>query len=546
MNSIEYLAIDSIRENPDNPRKTFRDLEELAEDIKRRGILQPVMVRPQNEDYQLIFGARRFRAAQLAGLEELPAIVREMSDEEVLETMIIENSKREDVHPLEEAVGFKALLDKAGYDIAALTAKVARSETYVYQRLKLLDLMDGIQDAFLEEKITAGHAILIARLQPKDQKTAYEACFDEYRKENGKPVLTGVRELAAWIERYIHLDLHAAPFSKTEGDLVRGAGACVSCPKRTGFVPQLFPDVAKKDTCTDRRCYEKKLQAHIACKKAEFKAKDSDLVEVTTEWYPDKKNGPLGHNSWRELKKKGQCKDTKKAIVVAGRENVGQVLEICTNPKCKTHHESSGYSYKPDPKEVERRKAEKLKTEKEKSVRARVLAEILGRIPGVLQREDFEMIAECLARGMNYDDAKQVCKLHSWEQKKGGYYEYQPIVDAIPNLAAIELNKLLVELCLTSAGYASDEDLETLQKAAGRYQVNIKAIAKAVSFEFDKKMKPAKAETKGKKAETTAAQPETKPKKRETKGRKSETKEFVCDRNQQCYGCENHDCPVNG
>ena len=168
-NEISYIEVGRIKESSLNPRKEFRDLDELADDLAKRGMLQPVMVRPAGKHFELIFGARRLRAAKLAGIKKVPAIVREMADDAALETMIVENLKRDNIHELDEAKGLRSLLDCPGYDVAAVSAKVGKNESYVYKRLKLLDLIEPAQKAFLEGEINAGHALLIARLQPTDQ-----------------------------------------------------------------------------------------------------------------------------------------------------------------------------------------------------------------------------------------------------------------------------------------------------------------------------------------------------------------------------------------
>src|SRR6185295_3130632 len=169
-----------------------------------KGVLVPLLVRalPNGNApsflYEVVAGARRFRAAKAAGLVEVPCEIKTLNDKEVLEIQLIENSQRADVHPLEEAQAYRQLLEKHGYDVQALAIRVGKSESYVYARLKLSDLNKRAADAFLAEKITATHALLIARLQPKDQVQAIEYCLGQSGVGYHEDVETAVK-LRLWI-----------------------------------------------------------------------------------------------------------------------------------------------------------------------------------------------------------------------------------------------------------------------------------------------------------------------------------------------------------
>jgi ParB/RepB/Spo0J family partition protein len=176
---LELLAFESLRESPQNTRKHFdpAKLDELRKSIEKSGILTPLLVRPRSKGpdrivYEIAAGHRRYRAGKMAGAEFAPCIVREMDDATFLEILTIENLQREDVHPLEEAQGYRNLLALDGYDIAKLADKVGKSQSYIYDRLKLLQLTKDAQKLFLDGRITAGHAILLARLGAEDQARA--------------------------------------------------------------------------------------------------------------------------------------------------------------------------------------------------------------------------------------------------------------------------------------------------------------------------------------------------------------------------------------
>jgi ParB family chromosome partitioning protein len=145
----QTLALASIHESASNPRRSFDEskLAELAESLRTQGLIQPITVRPNNDGYEIIAGARRFRAAQLAAFEEIPVRIVQLSDEQALEWMLVENSQRVDVHPYEEAQGFQRLLDLPGYDATTLAEKTGKSESLIYSRLALLHLIPDVAEA---------------------------------------------------------------------------------------------------------------------------------------------------------------------------------------------------------------------------------------------------------------------------------------------------------------------------------------------------------------------------------------------------------------
>ena len=190
---FQYLPLALLRESKTNPRRQENApaLKELIESVRDRGVLVPLLVRPTrgrsaiahepvDGNYEIVAGSRRYRAAKEAGLLKVPVRVRDMTDPEVLEIQIIENLQREDVHPLDEGLGYRVLMEKSKLDVPAIAKKVGKSASYVYQRMKLADLDKSVQKATLEKRISAGHAILIARLQPKEQGEALKYCRPRY------------------------------------------------------------------------------------------------------------------------------------------------------------------------------------------------------------------------------------------------------------------------------------------------------------------------------------------------------------------------------
>jgi len=166
------LPIDAIMANPKQPRKAFDDraLRDLAASLSQTGVLQPVVVRPMGDGYQLIVGERRWRAAKLAGLTKIPAIVREASDAQSLEQALVENLLREDLNPMEEAEGYQRLLAEFGWTQEELAQRVARDRSSVANCLRLLRLPEPIQTDLRAGRLTMGHARALLSLDsPVDQ-----------------------------------------------------------------------------------------------------------------------------------------------------------------------------------------------------------------------------------------------------------------------------------------------------------------------------------------------------------------------------------------
>ena len=244
---MQDIPLTSIQESKTNPRRQFDEakLAELADNIRLHGVLQPVLIRPLPDGeagfYELVAGARRYRAAKLAKKESIPACVRELTDTECLELQLIENLQRADVHELDEARGYATLmqLQPEIYSVETLADKIGRSEKYVYARLRLLYLIQEAQDAFYIGRLTVVHAFEIARLQANDQRRALQECFPNHKTsaailKDRKAEAVTVRQLRAWIEREIHLDLANAPFDPQDETLLPPAGAARSAPSERG------------------------------------------------------------------------------------------------------------------------------------------------------------------------------------------------------------------------------------------------------------------------------------------------------------------------
>ncbi len=159
--SEQRVPIERITPNPDQPRKTFEkgDLEDLAASIREKGVIQPLIVRARGDDtFQIVAGERRWRAAQLAQQHELPIIVREFTDAEVLEVAIIENIQRADLNPVEEAAGYRQLMDKFGHTQEKMAEALGKSRSHIANLLRLLNLPEPVLEMLRNCDLSAGHA----------------------------------------------------------------------------------------------------------------------------------------------------------------------------------------------------------------------------------------------------------------------------------------------------------------------------------------------------------------------------------------------------
>jgi ParB family chromosome partitioning protein len=358
----KLISMDDIYPSPSNPRTNFNQVEvdEIASSIKQVGIISPVTVREKKlgkKHYELVVGGKRYRSAIVAELKLMPCVIKLLTDQEVLEIQIIENLHRSDVHPLDEANGYQSLIKNNKYDIQSLVQKFGKSDFYIYQRLKLLDLIAPIKKLFYEDTIILGHAILLARLQPTDQKKTLDELKD-YRGNLSNDNIQSPSRLRQWIEGNIMMDLHKVSFKKDDANLVPAAGACTDCSKRTGYNKYLFPELDKKDFCTDPECFKKKLSTHANNIIKSYKDNNIELVKVSENYSGNNKELLYENNYEKATGSKCDC--SKKAIICDGTET-GKIIDICTDKSCKVHHpyySSSSGGNKPTPDERYKRRIE--------------------------------------------------------------------------------------------------------------------------------------------------------------------------------------------
>lgn len=170
--SDSKLPIDKIKPNPNQPRIHFNEteLQELSESIREHGVLQPLLVRKDGDSYEIIAGERRYQASKIAGLTEVPVIIKDVDDQQMLALALIENLQRSDLNPLEEAKGYRQLIDASGMTQDALSKAVSKSRSAITNSLRLLDLPEPVQQLIFEGKLTAGHARAILAVPYEDAR----------------------------------------------------------------------------------------------------------------------------------------------------------------------------------------------------------------------------------------------------------------------------------------------------------------------------------------------------------------------------------------
>jgi ParB/RepB/Spo0J family partition protein len=319
---VSFIRIEELHPSKTNPRKNFRadELDDLSKSVAQHGILQPILVRPilaggsipgtGFPTFEIVAGERRYRAAKMANLDKIPCIVKELDNDVVIEIQIVENLQRHDLHALEEADGFRQLIRTKRYDAAKIADRIGRSVDFVYNRIKLLDLIDELKTDFHQDKITAAHAIILSRISVEAQKRArreglYESeggLFgpDKETSYGGGQKTRSVKELQAWVDTHVRFEAE----------------------KADSF---LFPETVQSvKTATEQA---------------------AKIISITHEHFvrPEAKNDDrvYGPQSWRRADgKKGSkvCDHSVLGVFVVGPER-GKSLQVCVSKdKCKTHY----------------------------------------------------------------------------------------------------------------------------------------------------------------------------------------------------------------
>jgi ParB/RepB/Spo0J family partition protein len=534
------VPVGSICRSSTNPRKTFDKaaMAELVESVKQHGVLQPVLLRYMGKpgdhpgQYELVAGERRWRAAKDAGLEQIPALVRELGDAEVLEIQVIENLQRADLHPLEEAEGYEQLMKLHGYGAEDLAAKVGKSKAYVYARLKLCALVPEARKAFLADKLNPSTALLVARIPvPELQKRAVQEITED--RFDGP---MAVREAARYIQDEYMLRLDEAPWPMADGQLCGAAGPCTSCPKRTGNQRELFDDVKSADVCTDPTCFAKKRtawQEHLraaakasgrtviagkeakALKPHEYSDQLKGYVDLASTCYDDPKRRTYGELLGKAAAAAPLLEDpkTKELRPVMRTAEVTKVLK------------DKGHSWADGRKAVsttsvsaeQRRREERAKVER--AARLRTHEAIRAKVSHPLSTEDLALVASAFFDDAWDENRKRVLALWGFDHAKPRQSgSTKAGHDEIASLGAADLSRFLVDLALirdTNVSPYVVDPPKRLNATAKRYGVDVERIRREV-FTDAKAAKTAKKTKAAKSQKASPAKKKTSPAKRST------------------------------
>jgi ParB/RepB/Spo0J family partition protein len=209
MREFRQLETDAVHESTNNPRRAFPEasLEELAASVRRYGVLQPILVRRNGDGFVLVAGARRLRAAKIAGCTTIPARVLALDEAMADEATIIENLHREDVHPLDEAASYERLI-ASGKTIDDLAATLGKSKAYVYQRVSLTKLVPKVQDLLARDILPLSYALKLATVPAERQEIGLRYCFRPLFQDEGasRDQLEPLANLTQWIEKSVRVD----------------------------------------------------------------------------------------------------------------------------------------------------------------------------------------------------------------------------------------------------------------------------------------------------------------------------------------------------
>lgn len=292
---MQHVPVAIIARTLRNPRKHFDQgkLQELADSIKATGVHQAILLRPLPESriadeqrlaiaekreraqYEIVCGERRWRATRLAGLAEIPAMIRAMSDADALRASVIENLQREDVTKLEEAEGYRELLDLGNTTAEKIAKDVGKSRTYVFNVLKILDACEAVREALRKGEIDFSRAQLLARI-PGAQIQAQ--ALEDITETDWKGDKPGYDECARIVRDKYMVRLDRAKFDIADASLIPAAGSCANCSKRAGANTELQKEMGSADICTDKPCYDAKSEAHTARIVQEAKDKGHTVI----------------------------------------------------------------------------------------------------------------------------------------------------------------------------------------------------------------------------------------------------------------------------
>lgn len=527
-----------------NPRTVFNlpRLQELADSIRASGVHQPVLVRPlpakrmqetfdgfrrgERPAYELIAGERRFRASKLAGVDTIPAMIRHLTDDQVLEIQLVENLQRDDLHPMEEAEGYERLIEATRITKEQVGEKIGKSRGYVYGRLKLLDLGQDARTAFYEGHIDSSRALVIARIP--DSKLQLKALEEATAKGWNGALRHNFRDFVQWAQQNVMLRLDAARFKITDESLVPEAGNCKDCSKRTGAQPEVFADVDSADVCIDPTCYHAKEAAHEAIIIAQAEAKGQRIIperqaKELWSWEHSKIDGyvradrPDDRVGGSKMLKTILGKDAPEPVLMQNPHKNGELIEVYPADKVTKLLKDQGRitprqarSDRPiSASEAARDALAKFEKTWRKRAIAAVQAEFAGQVAdnGSISGFVCKAIALELLSGLRGDERQHTCELLGLGKIADRAAIETHLAEATPLQCEQTMLLLLMQhdmLQLVSYGEGKAIPATRIEAVAENYAVPLQPIQDAVKDELAEAAKP---KVKAPKAEEPAPAP---------------------------------------
>lgn len=497
----ENVRTELLHESVTNPRRAWdpEAQKQLTESVREHGLINPLTVREYptvKGDYEIVAGARRFRACRDAGMAEIPCLVHELSDRAALEVQLFENLQRADVHFLDEAISYKRLKDDHGYSAESLAARVHKSPSYIYGRIQLAELPLTVQEALFTGELDLSTGLLLVRVT--SPKLCQEAATQILAgNAYGKPM--PYKHAVEFVRRNYQLELANAPFDTSDKDLLKSAGSCDTCPKRTGNQQTLFGAVAgekaeggEPDLCTDPKCFEAKTVALFDRRAVEVEAKGGTVFrgksaadKLHSDDYAQKSGKVMVDGkpaTWAQLTK-GQdvppvlfrgrdgepvTRYLRKALEKAAKAN-GHKISKDQVPSSPARHANT-----PPPQTEEQKQVVE-----QRALRDRVTARVRELIVDLLTKEHDEAVAARVWRVVVADMVEQAWPsepfLKEWKVKRGVEGSGLRRTCDISSVRNDELAAFALDMLLRSLDAYEDYD-ELLVAAAKAVGVDIESI----------------------------------------------------------------------
>lgn len=510
LNQVQQLLPGTIRESPFNPRTNYPadEMEELAESAWEVGIIQPVLVRPRGDgSYELIFGHRRHRAALMAKLEFIPAIVRELTDAQSAQLQAVENVQRRDLDPIDEALGYAAFIATHGITKDELAKQIGKSRTHVYNRLKLSTLHAPGQAALRAGKMRTEVAGCVARI-PGEKNQAKALVIALEPGNYGE--LKSYRKVRSELAEKFMLDLKAALWALDDAGLVESAGACTVCPKRSGVDPIVYADLVDKaayhdftpkgeNVCTDCDCFADKKTAQLKRQQEALEAKGKVMVvgnaaRKAVDAQGNVKGDYIPISEMREALKtanKGTAgpavttltiqnpRDGKTIEVVKRRE--AEAAGVKTPPAKPANSRMNWNAYELERKEEEKTREAKADEQTQRNIAAlHKVREVAARVltGGIFE---LRLIAQVAMAGVAHCDKSVLLALYGAE-------DMDELKGKAGRMSSKELNTLMLDCALVNNvrvyGFGKTRAPEPMLAAATQYGIDIEAVRQAYAPEM--------------------------------------------------------------